>query len=319
MLASAATPSPTASTSHRSPSSAPCRSSCCPRAGEEESSKGLNAGANDYIAKPFGARDLVVRVAAALASARVARETQALQEAQRQYLHRLFEHAPLGIAVLRGSDHVYEVANPQYASLAPGHSCLNRSVREAFPELAGQSIYELLDRVYETGEPYVGRSVRLVVGADARPVERFFDFAYQPIPDDNGKTESILVVVFEVTELARARRDADAANRAKGEFFAILGHELRNPLAPIVTPLQLMRLRGDGAMAKERAVIERQVRQITQLVDDLMYGRIGLATDAAKFSRCQTWAGAPPPSWARSSRPRASADASPCCRSTRLS
>jgi signal transduction histidine kinase len=241
------------------------------RAGEEESSKGLNAGANDYIAKPFGARDLLVRVAAALASARVARDMRALQEAQREYLHRLFEHAPVGIAVLRGPDHVFEVVNPRYASLVPGHSILHRAIRDAMPELAGQGIYELLDRVYATGEPYLGRSIRLlVVGEDARPQERFFDFAYQPIPGNDGTSESILVVVFEVTELARARRDADAANRAKDEFFAILGHELRNPLAPIVTALQLMRLRDDGAMAKERAVIERQVRQITRLVDDLL-------------------------------------------------
>jgi signal transduction histidine kinase/ActR/RegA family two-component response regulator len=62
-----------------------------------------------------------------------------------------------------------------------------------------------------------------------------------------------------------------AANRTKDEFLAMLGHELRNPLAPIVTALQLMRARGDGdAFPKERAIIERQTCHLIRLVDDLL-------------------------------------------------
>jgi signal transduction histidine kinase/ActR/RegA family two-component response regulator len=199
------------------------------------------------------------------------RDAEAAEEAQARRLAKLFEHAPVGIAVLRGPDHVFEVANSLYAELLPGHELLNRPIRQAFPELAGQGIYELLKQVYDTGEPFLGRSIRLiVVGDDGRPEERFFDFAYQAMPGDDGKTDSIIVVVFEVTELSRARRDAEAANRAKDEFFAILGHELRNPLAPITTALQLMRLRGDTMLEKERTIIERQVTQITRLVDDLL-------------------------------------------------
>jgi signal transduction histidine kinase len=241
------------------------------RAGEEETARGLSLGANDYIAKPFSSRELLVRVASALAAARVGRELHALEEAQTRRMSALFEHAPVGIAVLRGPEHVFEVANPQYRSLVSGHALLGLSIRQALPELEGQGIYELLRKVYETGEPFLGRSVRLVVDDhEGRPRERFFDFAYQPMPGADGKTESIIVVVFEVTDLARARRDADAGNRAKDEFFAILGHELRNPLAPISTALHLMRLRDDGTLAKERAVIERQVAQISRLVDDLL-------------------------------------------------
>ena len=68
----------------------------------------------------------------------------------------------------------------------------------------------------------------------------------------------------------RARQEAEAANRAKDEFLAMLGHELRNPLSPIVTALQLMKLRGGGGLERERAVIERQVSHLTRLVDDLL-------------------------------------------------
>ncbi|MEO8520569.1 MAG: ATP-binding protein [Acidobacteriota bacterium] len=66
------------------------------------------------------------------------------------------------------------------------------------------------------------------------------------------------------------RAQAEAANLAKDEFLAMLGHELRNPLSPILTALQLMKLRGDPSSAREQVVIERQVNHLTRLIDDLL-------------------------------------------------
>lgn len=67
-----------------------------------------------------------------------------------------------------------------------------------------------------------------------------------------------------------ARREAEAASQAKDQFLAMLGHELRNPLSPITTALHLMKLRAPNQLARERAVIERQVAHLTRLVDDLL-------------------------------------------------
>jgi len=69
-------------------------------------------------------------------------------------------------------------------------------------------------------------------------------------------------------EAETARAEAEAANRAKDQFLAMLGHELRNPLAPIVTALDLAKLRGTSAI--EARDIERPVRQVQRLVDDLL-------------------------------------------------
>ncbi len=71
-------------------------------------------------------------------------------------------------------------------------------------------------------------------------------------------------------ESQAALSHAQSAGRVKDEFLAMLGHELRNPLAPIVTSLELMARRDGGADAPERRVIERQVRHLSRLVDDLL-------------------------------------------------
>ena len=73
-----------------------------------------------------------------------------------------------------------------------------------------------------------------------------------------------------LAEAQQAREVAESASRAKDEFLAMLGHELRNPLSPIVSALHLMQLRGGTQLHKERATIERQVRHMVRLVDDLM-------------------------------------------------
>ena len=67
-----------------------------------------------------------------------------------------------------------------------------------------------------------------------------------------------------------AREQAETASRAKDEFLAMLGHELRNPLAPIVTALRLMEMRRDEVNVAERRIIERQVAHLSRLVDDLL-------------------------------------------------
>jgi signal transduction histidine kinase/FixJ family two-component response regulator len=71
-------------------------------------------------------------------------------------------------------------------------------------------------------------------------------------------------------DLRAAKEQAESANHAKDEFLAMLGHELRNPLAPMLTALELLRVRLGEAGARERDVIHRQVRNLAQLVDDML-------------------------------------------------
>jgi signal transduction histidine kinase len=149
-----------------------------------------------------------------------------------------------------------EFANDAFVAMAGGRVAPGVTLAAAVPELADQGIVDLLDDVYASAAPYVGRSVKVSLRtASGAFDEHYFDFVFQPL-EERGTSTGIAVVCFEVTDLVRARRDAEAASRAKDEFLAMLGHELRNPLAPILTALQLMRLRGVTGAERERTIID---------------------------------------------------------------
>jgi PAS domain S-box-containing protein len=108
-------------------------------------------------------------------------------------------------------------------------------------------------------------------------VERWLRAVGQALFDTAGRAIRFLGSVQDVgqrkrieAELEEARQRSEAANRAKDEFLAVLGHELRNPLAPIRTALDLMRLRQPDALVRERETLERQVQHLVRLVDDLL-------------------------------------------------
>jgi signal transduction histidine kinase/ActR/RegA family two-component response regulator len=89
--------------------------------------------------------------------------------------------------------------------------------------------------------------------------------------DANEKLVIATVRADELVEQADASRAQLAViDRAKDQFLAMLGHELRNPLAPILAALDLMALRDPEAFERERSVIQRQVHHLVRLVDDLL-------------------------------------------------
>jgi len=74
----------------------------------------------------------------------------------------------------------------------------------------------------------------------------------------------------EIRRADAARAEAEAANRTKDQFLAVLGHELRNPLAPALTALELMKMRDPSVFSREREVLSRQIKHMSRLVDDLL-------------------------------------------------
>jgi PAS domain S-box-containing protein len=94
-----------------------------------------------------------------------------------------------------------------------------------------------------------------------------------PLRDPTGAPRGSVGAFVDVTRLKQVEAAMREADRRKDEFLALLSHELRNPLAPIMTAVQLMELRGDVATPREREVIEvikRNGQHLERLVDDLI-------------------------------------------------
>ena len=128
------------------------------------------------------------------------------RKSENEHLRQLFQQAPGIMAVLRGEDHVFELANEAYHQLVGHRQLLGKPVRDALPEIEGQGLYELLDTVYQSGEPYVGRAVPVKL---RRPQsdelnQYFIDFIYQPIRDMSGRVTGIFIEGSDVTEVVNA-------------------------------------------------------------------------------------------------------------------
>ena len=195
------------------------------RAGEESRVEGLQAGADDYIVKPFSARELLARISSRLEIARLRRIAADAEhrllleaEAERRKLRNLIQQAPSVMAVLQGPQHVFQFVNQEYAK-AVGRSeegLVGKPVLEALPELVGQPFPDLLDQVYGTGEPFVGIEVlaKLDRRGDGILEDRYFNFVYQAWRDAHNEIQGVFVHAVDISEQVFARQRVEESERA---------------------------------------------------------------------------------------------------------
>jgi PAS domain S-box-containing protein len=138
-------------------------------------------------------------------TARVLAERRAACEIERQ--RRLFQRAPGFICAMRGPDHVVEFVNDAYRRLVGDRSLVGKPVRECFPDLEGQHFFELLDRVFASGERFVAQAypAQLRRASDAPQEDVLLDFIYEPVTDESGRVVGIFCEGFDVTEAHRAQ------------------------------------------------------------------------------------------------------------------
>jgi PAS domain S-box-containing protein len=144
---------------------------------------------------------------------RVQERTHQLAE-QQSLLSHILRQVPAAVATLLGPDHRFAFFNEQYLALSGHRAALNRTVAEVMPEVDGQGFLALLDRVYTTGEPYVGKEIAIVLEQPSGPVIHYLDFTYQALTDGQGQVQGILVFALDVTEQVRMRRQADTLQAA---------------------------------------------------------------------------------------------------------
>ena len=217
-------------------------------------------------------------------------------KAERERLYSVFMQAPAAITVLEGPDHVFTVINPLYDRLVGGRDLLGKSIRTAMPELEGQGLFELLDRVYATGEAFEASEmlVKLASQHDDVMAELYVDFVYQPMKDTDGTTFGILVHAVDTTERVRARqlveqkaeeleritRDLERSNRELDQFAYVASHDLKAPLRGIANLTEWIEEDlGDqvtGDSREHMQLLKGRVHRMEGLIEGILaYSRAG--------------------------------------------
>jgi PAS domain S-box-containing protein len=131
-------------------------------------------------------------------------------------IHNFFHQVPAMLAILKGPDHIFEFANQPFQELIGGRNPVNLAAREAIPEAAGQGYIEILDNVYRTGTPYIGREMPLLLDRGKGVEQLFITFTCQVLKNVSGETEGILAFCYEVSEQVLARNKLqEAENRSR--------------------------------------------------------------------------------------------------------
>jgi len=243
------------------------------RAGEEARIEGLDAGADDYIIKPFSARELLARIGALL-ELRAMRQTaeEGFRRRTAQY-EALLTAAPLGVYLIDSEFRIREV-NPTARALFGGvdqliGSDFDHVVHRLCPQTYADEIVSLFRHTLATGEPYftpehMGQRLN-------RESTEYYEWQINRIPLPDG-THGVVCYFRDISAHVLAREQLREADRQKDEFLAMLSHELRNPLAPIRNAGEVLARTGsDNANAKAAVdIVQRQVGILTRLVDDLL-------------------------------------------------
>ena len=223
---------------------------------------------------------------------------RALAEAkqERQRLADLFMQTPAAIAVLEGPTHVFTVSNPLYRQLIGGRSVVGMPVRDALPEIAGQGLFEILDRVYETGETFSANAMLVHVDRNgdgvAEPV--YLDFVYQALLAPDNRPSGIMVFAVDVTlqvesrkeaehkaeELARLTGELARSNQDLDQFAYVASHDLKAPLRGIANLTEWIEEDlGDKVTGESREhmqLLKGRVHRMEALIDGILtYSRAG--------------------------------------------
>ena len=199
-------------------------------------------------------------------------ETTAQVLSQRQhhreseFLRQVFEQAPGSVAVLRGPDYVFEMANASYERLVGRRGLVGKPVSDALPEVAEQGFIDLLNGVYQTGETYVGTNqpISLKPAGNGKAEERFIDFVYQALRDANGAVDGIFVQALDVTDRVQSEQQQEVLNQE-------LAHRMKNQLA-MVQAIVSQTMRSADDLADARKSITDRIQVLGRAHDMIQVG-----------------------------------------------
>jgi signal transduction histidine kinase/DNA-binding response OmpR family regulator len=259
------------------------------RAGEEARVDGVDAGADDYLTKPFSARELVARVNGRIELARARREAQARLEEREALLAAVYTQLPVGLGVMDRTGRWVRT-----------NAIMDRYVPQAIPSTLPERMrrwraYDAEGNLVPPADWPGPRALRgeVVVGMEMihtadDGTERWMSVSAAPLRDEAGATVGATAALVDVTDqkqaeqlereellalAERARAEAERANETKDNFLAVLSHELRSPMNAMLGWLRILRTAGTrDADLIGRAIdtLERNISIQAQIINDLL-------------------------------------------------
>ena len=238
------------------------------RAGEESRIEGLDRGADDYLVKPFSARELLVRAGTLIRSAELRRRAE---EARTQF-ETLLNAAPLGV-MLVDEDFRIAAVNPIALPLIGESDLIGRDfdslLRTVWSSADAEEITRRFRHTLQTGEPHV--VPEFVARRKDRQVMEYYEWQVSRIPLPDGRS-GVVCYFRDISRTILAREALREADSRKDEFLATLSHELRNPLAPLRSSLEVIKRVASAPpnAAAALEIMDRQMSHLVRLVDDLL-------------------------------------------------
>ena len=246
------------------------------RAGQAASIEGLDAGADDYLIKPFSAMDLRTRVRGLVNLVHRRREASTAQERAHGDERARMQATTFDTALSNTADFVYTF------DLEGRFTYVNR----ALLDLWGRRLDEALGcKFHELGYPpdladRLQRQIQEVIRTrslirDETPFEaasvREYEYIFVPVLGPDNQVVAVGGSTRDVTDQRRLVQQLRENDRRKDEFLAMLAHELRNPLAAVGNAASLLKMSSrPETVAHAAGVIDRNVRQFARLIDDLL-------------------------------------------------
>ena len=244
------------------------------RAGEEARIDGLEAGADDYLVKPFSGKELITRIRSHVTIAKARNHAEDL-------LKQLFINAPMAISILKGPQFVVELANPEILAIwgKKAEDVYYKPVMTAIPELNGQGFEELMMHVLTTGKRFVSGEYPVTLLRNGQTRKIYVKFIYEPLREDDNNVTGVIVLAHEITDLVNARILAQRNShelaeqiKRKDEFMSVASHELKTPITTMKAALQILGKLDIGNPKAELFVSKanKQMDRLTSLVTDLL-------------------------------------------------